>query len=158
VSVRSLRGDTSLRDTLSAKANINSPTFTGVPAAPTAAARTNTTQLATTAFVYKEVNEVAVDTKTASYTLAVADAGKVIEMNVASANNLTVPLNSSVAIPVGSTIEIVQYGAGQTTIVPASGVTIRSRDGLLRLYRQYSVVSLYKRGTDEWVAAGDLIS
>ena len=33
------------------KANIASPTFTGVPAAPTASAATNTTQLATTAFV-----------------------------------------------------------------------------------------------------------
>jgi len=140
------------------KANLASPTFTGVPAAPTAAARTNTTQLATTAFVYKEVNEVAVDTKTASYTLAVADAGKVIEMNVASANNLTVPLNSSVAIPVGSTIDIVQYGAGQTTIVPASGVTIRSRDGLLKLYRRYSGATLYKRGTNEWVLIGDLVA
>lgn len=36
---------------LAAKANLASPTFTGVPAAPTAAAGTNTTQLATTAFV-----------------------------------------------------------------------------------------------------------
>lgn len=33
------------------KSNIASPTFTGVPAAPTAAVDTNTTQLATTAFV-----------------------------------------------------------------------------------------------------------
>lgn len=33
------------------KANTASPTFTGVPAAPTASAATNTTQLATTAFV-----------------------------------------------------------------------------------------------------------
>jgi hypothetical protein len=33
------------------KANINSPTFTGVPAAPTASASTNTTQLATTEMV-----------------------------------------------------------------------------------------------------------
>jgi hypothetical protein len=33
------------------KANIASPTFTGVPAAPTASAGTSTTQLATTAFV-----------------------------------------------------------------------------------------------------------
>jgi len=33
------------------KANLASPTFTGTPAAPTAAAGTNTTQLATTAFV-----------------------------------------------------------------------------------------------------------
>ena len=37
------------------KADINSPTFTGTPAAPTASAGTNTTQLATTAFVHNEI-------------------------------------------------------------------------------------------------------
>lgn len=36
---------------VSSKADSNSPTFTGVPTAPTAAAGTNTTQIATTAFV-----------------------------------------------------------------------------------------------------------
>jgi len=40
-----------LTDQLDAKANLASPTFTGIPAAPTAAVDTNTTQLATTAFV-----------------------------------------------------------------------------------------------------------
>lgn len=45
---------------LSVKANIASPTFTGVPAAPTASATTNTTQLATTAFVRQEVNNITV--------------------------------------------------------------------------------------------------
>ena len=38
-------------NSLSAKAPLASPTFTGTPAAPTAAADTNTTQVATTAFV-----------------------------------------------------------------------------------------------------------
>lgn len=42
---------TSLQTSLDAKAPVASPTFTGVPAAPTATAGTNTTQLATTAFV-----------------------------------------------------------------------------------------------------------
>ena len=37
------------------KADINSPTFTGTPAAPTAAQGTNTTQVATTAFVNAEI-------------------------------------------------------------------------------------------------------
>lgn len=37
------------------KAPLASPTFTGVPLAPTAAASTNTTQIATTAFVMNEV-------------------------------------------------------------------------------------------------------
>jgi hypothetical protein len=40
---------------IATKADIASPTFTGTPAAPTAAAGTNTTQLATTAFVRTEV-------------------------------------------------------------------------------------------------------
>jgi len=38
------------------KADINSPTFTGTPAAPTAAQGTNTTQIATTAFVNAEIS------------------------------------------------------------------------------------------------------
>lgn len=42
---------TAISSAIASKANINSPTFTGTPAAPTASAGTNTTQLATTAFV-----------------------------------------------------------------------------------------------------------
>lgn len=42
-------------------APLASPTFTGVPAAPTAAASTNTTQIATTAFVQQELAAAAVD-------------------------------------------------------------------------------------------------
>ena len=42
----------------STKANLASPTFTGTPAAPTATAGTNTTQLATTAFVQSAVSGV----------------------------------------------------------------------------------------------------
>jgi len=96
--------------------------------------------------------------RTASYTLVLADENKVIEMNVAGANNLTIPPNSSVAFPIGTTIEVCQYGLGQTTIVPGSGVTIRSPDGLRKTKVQYSSVSLRKRATDEWVIAGDLVA
>lgn len=38
------------------KADVDSPTFTGTPAAPTAAQGTNTTQIATTAFVNAEIS------------------------------------------------------------------------------------------------------
>lgn len=96
------------------------------------------------------------NTKTASYTLALADVSKVIEMNVASANTLTVPPNASVAIPVDSVIEILAYGSGQTSIVAGSGVTIRSAGAKLKLSGQYSGAALRKRGTDEWVLTGDL--
>jgi len=44
------RDTADINATVDLKANLASPTFTGVPAAPTAAAGTNTTQIATTAF------------------------------------------------------------------------------------------------------------
>ena len=88
-----------------------------------------------------------------SYTLVLADEGKVVEMNNASANTLTVPPNSSVAFPIGAVIEVYRMGAGSTTVVAGSGVTVRNA-GSLRA--QYSTASLRKRATDEWVLAGDL--
>jgi len=42
--------------TFNAKADLASPTFTGIPAAPTAAGGTNTTQIATTAFVQSTIS------------------------------------------------------------------------------------------------------
>jgi hypothetical protein len=47
---------TNLTTDLAAKAALASPTFTGTPAAPTATAGTNTTQLATTAFVTSAIS------------------------------------------------------------------------------------------------------
>lgn len=55
---------------LSAKANLASPTFTGTPKAPTAAKGTNTTQIATTAFVMAAVNAISSQGKIVSYSLA----------------------------------------------------------------------------------------
>ena len=96
--------------------------------------------------------------QTASYTLVLSDADKLVEMNVATANNLTVPLNSSVAFPTGTQILLAQYGAGQTTVVATSGVTIRSNGGKLKLNVQYSGATLIKIGTDEWYLFGDIVA
>ena len=94
--------------------------------------------------------------QTASYTLVIGDADKLVEMNVATANNLTIPLNSSVAFATGTQILLAQYGAGQTTVVATSGVTIRSSGGKLKLNAQYSGASLIKIGSDEWYLFGDI--
>jgi Tfp pilus assembly major pilin PilA len=45
----------SLAGAISSKADIASPTFTGTPAAPTATAGSNTTQIANTAYVKSEI-------------------------------------------------------------------------------------------------------
>jgi hypothetical protein len=96
--------------------------------------------------------------QTASYTLVLSDADKLVEMNVGSANNLTVPLNSSVAFPTGTQILLAQYGAGQTTIVPTSGVTVRSNGGKLKLNVQYSGATLIKIAENEWYLFGDIVA
>jgi hypothetical protein len=94
--------------------------------------------------------------QTASYTLVLGDADKLVELNNASANNLTVPLNSSVAFATGTQILLAQYGAGQTTIVATSGVTIRSNGAKLKLNAQYSGATLIKIDTNEWYLFGDI--
>lgn len=99
---------------------------------------------------------VVTNTQVSNYTLSLSDAGKIIEMNSSSPNNVTVPLNSAAAFPIGTAIDILQYGTGQTSIVATSGVTLRSLDGLLSLATQYAAASLYKRDTDEWVVIGNL--
>ena len=61
------------------KAPLASPTLTGVPAAPTAVAGTNTTQIATTAFVTGAIGDIvgvsSVNTRTGDVTLTSADVG-----------------------------------------------------------------------------------
>jgi hypothetical protein len=94
--------------------------------------------------------------QTASYTLVLSDADKLVEMNVGSANNLTVPLNSSVAFSTGTQILLAQYGAGQTTVVATSGVTIRSNGAKLKLNAQYSGATLVKIAENEWYLFGDI--
>ena len=96
--------------------------------------------------------------QTASYTLVIGDADKLVEINNASANNLTVPLNSSVAFSTGTQILLAQYGAGQTTIVATSGVTIRSNGAKLKLNAQYSGATLIKIAENEWYLFGDIAS
>ena len=93
--------------------------------------------------------------QTASYTLVLDDAGKAVEMDVATANDLTVPPESAVDFPAGTVIEVAQVGEGQTTVVAGSGVTVRTPETLV-LSGQWSTVSLRKRGTDEWLLAGDV--
>jgi hypothetical protein len=104
------------------------------------------------------VSAITTNRQTASYTLVLADANKLVELNVATANTLTVPLNSSVAFPIGTQILIAQYGAGACTITAAGGVTLRSEGSKLKTNGQYSGATLVKIAENEWYAFGNLIA
>lgn len=95
---------------------------------------------------------VGINTQTGiSYTLVLADAGKLVERNNGSAMTCTVPPNSSVAFPVNTVILVTRYGAGTLTMVAGSGVTLR---GTLTAGAQYDMLTLIKRATDEWYVIG----
>jgi len=90
-----------------------------------------------------------------TYTLVLGDAGKIVEINNASAITLTIPTNASVAYPVGTQITLLQTGAGQITVADPSGGTLNATPGK-KLRAQWSSATLLKRATDTWVLIGDL--
>lgn len=91
-----------------------------------------------------------------NYTLVLTDVTKLIEMTKVTANNLTIPLNASVAFPIGTQILIYQLGVGQVTIVPTGGVTLISSGGKTKTSVQYSTACLIKTATDTWLLGGDI--
>lgn len=98
-----------------------------------------------------------INAQAASYTLVLADSGKQVEIGSASAATLTVPTNDTVAFPVGTTILVVQTGAGQVTVAGAAGVTVNATPGL-KLRAQWSTATLIKRATNTWLLSGDVTS
>ena len=123
----------------------------------TTSTQTLTNKTLTSPTITSPTLTVATTTSSASYTLLLTDGGKLVEMTSASANNLTIPLNASAAFTIGTSIFVLQAGAGQTTIVPTAGVTINSFIGL-KIVGQWSGCTLIKRGTNTWAAVGGLVA
>jgi len=91
-----------------------------------------------------------------TYTAVLTDDGKLVTMSNASANTITIPPNSGVAFGIGTQINIAQLGAGATTIVAGSGVTLNSAGAKLKLDAQYAVATCVKTDTNTWFVVGNL--
>jgi hypothetical protein len=103
----------------------------------------------------------AFDAETASYTAVLANNGQVVTMDNASANNFSIPTNASVAFPIGTQINVLQIGAGQTTIqaVTSGTTTIQSTGASAaapKLRARYSAATCVKAATDLWYVFGDI--
>jgi hypothetical protein len=94
----------------------------------------------------------------ATYTTLSRDGGCKLKFNRATAQTVTIPKNSDATnrLTTGAFIDVQQTGAGKTTFVGASGVTVRSRGGLLSLNGQYAVGRLVCDGADLWTFSGDI--
>lgn len=91
-----------------------------------------------------------------SYSLVLTDVAKIVTLSNAAAITLTVPPESSVAWPAGTTIVLAALGAGTVTVTAGSGVTINSAGSAVDIGAQYGVVTLLKTGTDTWLLFGNL--
>lgn len=93
-----------------------------------------------------------------SYTLALTDNGELLKFTSSSATTVTVPLNSSIAFPIGANIAIVRYGTGTLTIQGAVGVTVNSTAGTssASITARYAGAQLYKLDTNEWLLIGSI--
>ena len=108
------------------------------------------------------VGQMTLNAQTATYTVVLTDnRNKLVTMSVASANDFLIPTNASVAFPIGSVINVIQIGAGQTTIkAVSSGTTTISSTGTTatapKLRTQFSAASCIKVATDIWYVVGDI--
>jgi hypothetical protein len=90
------------------------------------------------------------------YSVVLTDRDKLIEVNPdGQPVTVTIPTNSSVAYPVGTSIDILQISSGEVTIAGAGGVTVNATPGL-KLRTQWSSATLFKRAENTWVVYGDL--
>jgi hypothetical protein len=90
-----------------------------------------------------------------TYTLVLADAGKLLTHSNAAAITVTVPANSTVAFPIGTQITLIQIGAGKVTVA-AGGTAVVNATPSLGARAQYSAMTLVKTATDQWYLMGDL--
>jgi hypothetical protein len=93
---------------------------------------------------------ITINSKSASYTIAPIDSGRLIEMSAGG----TVTIADSVLFPVGYSVDILQTGTSQVTIA-GDGFTPNSTPGL-KLRAQWSSATLIKRALNSWVILGDL--
>jgi hypothetical protein len=96
-----------------------------------------------------------IDTEETTVTLDITQAGKLIRCTSGSAMSVIIPSNAAEAFDIGQRVDILQYGDGQVTIAPDTGVTLRSTP-TNKLRAQYSTATIIKIAENEWVLAGDV--
>lgn len=95
-----------------------------------------------------------------SYTLALADNGKLVTLDNSSPISVTIPTNGSVALPVGAAIMMAAYGTGAVTISGAGGVTVVSSGATPAspvIRAQYSSIGAIQTSANNWLVVGDLL-
>lgn len=88
--------------------------------------------------------------------LGLTDANTEQEMSNAASQTLTIEPDATTNLPIGTRINVINYGVGVVTIAEGAGVTIIRANSLV-MNGQGSSVELVKRAADTWSAVGGLV-
>ena len=101
-------------------------------------------------FVPTAMERVVVDDDT---TVTLADRGMVIALDSEDPHTVTVPLDATLLLPVGTIVNVYRAGDGDVEVVGEAGVTVRNAGSISE---QFGEVSLRKRAANEWVLVGEV--
>lgn len=95
-------------------------------------------------------------TPSGAYTIGLTDAGKIVY----AVGNITVPVNSSVAFPSGSTVVIINVTPGSTNITISSSdfIYLAAGSAGTRTLVPFGIATLIKINSNSWVATGPGLS
>jgi hypothetical protein len=113
---------TAIASAISSKADLNSPSLTGTPTAPTASAGTNTTQLASTAFIQAALSALLPTGVVCMWSGAVSAIPT--GWSLCDGSNSTPDLRGKFIIGAGSTVASVTAKAGASVTGSISGTTL----------------------------------
>ena len=148
-------------DTLVGKATTDTMTNKTLTAPVLSGSVTGTYTLAGTPTITAPIISYSINAQTtAAYVTVASDAGAIVTVSNASANTFKLPTNASVAYAIGSTITLIQIGAGATTIsaVTPGTTTVLSTGATAAspVLAQYRSATCIKTGTDAWYVIGAL--
>jgi len=116
------------------------------------------TQTLTNKTLTNPISTIGSKVKSSSFLMALSDQSYLVECSSSLVPvNITIPDNAAVPFPIGTYVVFLQTGAANFEFFPQAGVTLNYTPGK-KSRTQWSMVTLIKRGTDSWVAAGDLTS
>ena len=94
--------------------------------------------------------------KTTSFTLDFADAGKSLKCDSSSDIIITIPAASTTNFAINSRLDILRLGTGNVSVTPGSGVTLLSKNNNRKIAARYSGATCIKIDTNTWILIGDL--
>jgi hypothetical protein len=158
-----------ITSSLTAKAPLESPTFTGTVSGitktmvglgnvdNTSDANKPISSLTQTALNAKSDNLMSTDlTTSTNYSISSSDLYKRIEFNSTSPTTVTIPADITLNLPIGSSIELLQANTGKITVQGESvSVLIYGPDNQFKSRVQWSSIFIEKRAANSWLVTGD---